>query len=997
MKSLNFWRALFVSALALTTFAACSDDDAEGGFKERPEISVNGKTSATVARDLEAGLTEAVEVVSAGPWSVEFDNAADAAWCTPMIDGKATLTSKGGGTSMLTFDLSGTDAARETSFTLIATGELMGYPLTAKATVTVKQNAGGSTAIETNVKAVRDRLTFESTAKTIEESIVLTGIVVSDFVGNNINNHQIMVTDNTTEPGAGLMVRFKGYIGNSKPTDMNLPAGSIVQLELKGGAAQSYNGTYQVNFTDASADPEVKVLSQEGNMPEAITVENPNDLAAYQSQYVQVYSQPTEAVRGTAYYSDAASSGYANKLFQTKNGATFQLSFGSYTSTWAANVTIPSNAGYIKGCVSLNQSVGNISPRNADDLVGMTEELFEVEAAQGTISQITATGEYKVADATVVAVSTRSFIMADATGAFLVYRGSETIPAVGTKVSVEGTVETYGGMLQFGSSATVTTGDKGEVAAREATEITASNIQTVIDDKKVVYVKMSGELVKSGNYYNLNFNFDANGKSGAIDAPVADLGLDNYVGQVVDIEGWFIYTTGSGARFTVIATKVTGDTTTPRVSFSSTPAQFAAENPSEQTIAYTKANITGSVQFSIEGTNADKFSVVSSTDAEVVVKAAGDNTSGSAYTAKLVAKYNGTTLAETDLKQAAKTTGGGEGGEADFSTLTANNSYAASVTTTAGWVGENVAVQSGGDKDSGPVFQSLLGSDSNVKGMVINGKTTAVGKITSPDLTGGCGTLSFDYGIAFSENKPIDFKVEIKQGGEVVKSFDVKQESPVKFQKYSFSENVGVTGTFQIVITNNSPSASTSNKDRYTIFNIKWTGNDNGGDNPGTGGDTKGTYTSQDAFVPVGEGVTVTSNPATIDGSLINSDKSATGFKVGTSSKGGTFTSAAVGVSGNKTLGFYAWAWKGKKATLYVKVEGGGTISGATSIELAANDGVTGNPPFVAIANDDEQNYYTVQIEGLTASSTISFSTVDTFDTASSSNGRAVVCGIQLF
>lgn len=659
MKSLNFWRALFVSALALTTFAACSDDDAEGGFKERPEISVNGKTSATVARDLEAGLTEAVEVVSAGPWSVEFDNAADAAWCTPMIDGKATLTSKGGGTSMLTFDLSGTDAARETSFTLIATGELMGYPLTAKATVTVKQNAGGSTAIETNVKAVRDRLTFESTAKTIEESIVLTGIVVSDFVGNNINNHQIMVTDNTTEPGAGLMVRFKGYIGNSKPTDMNLPAGSIVQLELKGGAAQSYNGTYQVNFTDASADPEVKVLSQEGNMPEAITVENPNDLAAYQSQYVQVYSQPVEAVRGKAYYSDAASSGYANKLFQTKNGATFQLSFGSYTSTWAANVTIPSNAGYIKGCVSLNQSVGNISPRNADDLAGMTEELFEVEAAQGTISQITATGEYKVADAMVVAVSTRSFIMADATGAFLVFRGSaEGVPAVGTKVSVEGTVENYGGMLQFGKEAVVTTGDKGEVAAREATEITASNIQTVIDDKKVVYVKMSGELVKSGNYYNLNFNFDANGKSGAIDAPVADLGLDNYVGQVVDIEGWFIYTTGSGARFTVIATKVTGDTTTPRVSFSSTPAQFAAENPSEQTIAYTKANITGSVEFSIEGTNLDKFSVVSSTDAEVVVKAAGNNTSGSAYTAKLVAKYNGSTLAETDLKQAAKTTGG---------------------------------------------------------------------------------------------------------------------------------------------------------------------------------------------------------------------------------------------------------------------------------------------------------------------------------------------------
>ncbi len=164
-------------------------------------------------------------------------------------------------------------------------------------------------------------------------------------------------------------------------------------------------------------------------------------------------------------------------------------------------------------------------------------------------------------------------------------------------------------------------------------------------------------------------------------------------------------------------------------------------------------------------------------------------------------------------------------GTDDFATLSNATSYGEQ-TTAAGWKGVNCAVQSGGDKDSNPVFMSLLGESDQVKGLVINGKTTAVGVITSPTLTGGCGTLSLDYGYAFSESNGIDFKVEIKQGGATVQSYNVvvAKADAVKFQKYTFSQVVDLTGDFQIVITNNSPSNSTSNKDRYTIFNVKWTG-----------------------------------------------------------------------------------------------------------------------------------------------------------------------------
>ena len=165
----------------------------------------------------------------------------------------------------------------------------------------------------------------------------------------------------------------------------------------------------------------------------------------------------------------------------------------------------------------------------------------------------------------------------------------------------------------------------------------------------------------------------------------------------------------------------------------------------------------------------------------------------------------------------------GYAGRDDFNTIDSNSSYTARKST-AGWVGENCAVQSGGANDSNPVFNSLLGADENTRAWVINGKTSAIGKITSPVISTGCGTLTFNYGIAFTEKNGYDFNVEIVQNGAVVKSFNVVNADNTKYAKFTFSEEVNVAGDFQIVITNNCPSAnSESNKDRYSIWDIMWT------------------------------------------------------------------------------------------------------------------------------------------------------------------------------
>lgn len=163
------------------------------------------------------------------------------------------------------------------------------------------------------------------------------------------------------------------------------------------------------------------------------------------------------------------------------------------------------------------------------------------------------------------------------------------------------------------------------------------------------------------------------------------------------------------------------------------------------------------------------------------------------------------------------------GGNSDFATLTNSSSYGEQKTTN-GWVGKNCAVMAGGSNDSNPVFKTMMGADSSVKGMTMNGKTSAVGTITSPTISTGCGTLKFKYGYPFSESNGVKFKVEIKQNGAVVETYTINEPSATKLKAYEYEAEVNVSGEFQIVFTNLSPSSSTSNKDRYTIWDVEWTG-----------------------------------------------------------------------------------------------------------------------------------------------------------------------------
>ena len=156
-----------------------------------------------------------------------------------------------------------------------------------------------------------------------------------------------------------------------------------------------------------------------------------------------------------------------------------------------------------------------------------------------------------------------------------------------------------------------------------------------------------------------------------------------------------------------------------------------------------------------------------------------------------------------------------EGGKDDFDTKSANTSYTTG-TTTAGWKYTNCALL---NKNTVTAI-----TDSSI-GVTMNGKTSAVGSIESPVITTGCGTLKFNYAHGYKESNGFDFNVQIIQNGEIVKTFNVKNTSTTQNKMYQFEENINLSGEFSIKFTNNSPSKnSSSNKDRYTIWDVEWTG-----------------------------------------------------------------------------------------------------------------------------------------------------------------------------
>ncbi len=174
-------------------------------------------------------------------------------------------------------------------------------------------------------------------------------------------------------------------------------------------------------------------------------------------------------------------------------------------------------------------------------------------------------------------------------------------------------------------------------------------------------------------------------------------------------------------------------------------------------------------------------------------------------------------------------------GKCDFSTFNNREVYTQDYLTTTsnadGWTAEYVMTHAGWNADSGEEegkgHFSVYGENYNVvSALVLNGNTTKTGKLTSPTLTGGCGTLSLNYAgvLSLTGNQQLSLHVSVLQNGVAVQEFDVFPEVVKQYEKCKWSQEVNVEGDFSIVIVNNCPTQQSKNKDRVSVWNVEWTG-----------------------------------------------------------------------------------------------------------------------------------------------------------------------------
>ena len=184
-----------------------------------------------------------------------------------------------------------------------------------------------------------------------------------------------------------------------------------------------------------------------------------------------------------------------------------------------------------------------------------------------TISQVIELedGTQFEANALVVAQSTQGVIVSDGASAAYLYHGSKiSIPAgIGDIVSIKGTKTTYNGVpeITISSASDVTVSSSGNQVSHPA----ADDITSSLDNYSAAsaeYITFTGDLVKSGNYYNVIVE-GASARQGSITYPISTSGfytegkkIDDLSGHNVTVNGYFNGFTSQGKYVTIILTDI---------------------------------------------------------------------------------------------------------------------------------------------------------------------------------------------------------------------------------------------------------------------------------------------------------------------------------------------------------------------------------------------------------------------------------------------------------
>lgn len=156
----------------------------------------------------------------------------------------------------------------------------------------------------------------------------------------------------------------------------------------------------------------------------------------------------------------------------------------------------------------------------------------------------------------VVALTTKGAVLSDGTNAIYAFGDAAAALSIGDGVRMSATKKTYNGVPELDTITDVFVDSKNNTVshptAKDITAEAATYTASVAE-----YVKLSGTLTVSGNYYNIALDgIDTNTKQGSIVYPTEDLKVKALDGKKITVTGYF-NGLSSGVKFlNVIATKV---------------------------------------------------------------------------------------------------------------------------------------------------------------------------------------------------------------------------------------------------------------------------------------------------------------------------------------------------------------------------------------------------------------------------------------------------------
>ena len=178
-------------------------------------------------------------------------------------------------------------------------------------------------------------------------------------------------------------------------------------------------------------------------------------------------------------------------------------------------------------------------------------------------------------ESTVVAKTTKGFVVSDGATAIYAYDNGTNPVEVGDKVKVLATKTTYNGVPELATITSVEKTGTASVVHPTVKDVTAS----VLDYTASVaeYIQFTGTLKVSGNYLNVEFDgVDTGVKQGSIVYPVDALNAKSFDGQVITVTGYFNGLSSGGKFVNIIATKIAGANAKGTLGNPYTPAEAAA-------------------------------------------------------------------------------------------------------------------------------------------------------------------------------------------------------------------------------------------------------------------------------------------------------------------------------------------------------------------------------------------------------------------------------------